>query len=331
MFVDVPAGRDVVRPERGASPFQRRRGASRGSSSRRRVSSDGMPSSAHQRLQERAQAHLVPGLRRLRRAAGALPGAERDRPPAARDRLHLRHRLLEPHPRLHHRLRLQQRARPRAPHRAGSEAGQPGPPGGRGRRRRRRLLHRRRARAARHPPQRRPHLPRDGQPGVRAHQGPALAHVGPRPEDGHLAATAASSSPSTRCSRAGLRRGLRGAGDPGGHAGHDRAHRGGDPLPGLLLRQHPVALRHLRRGGAAAQGAQGADEVAGQPGARPGEPARGAGPRPGIRRPSCTPASSTGTRSPADLRRAGAPAPGGARRGASPGRGRGSSRRTSRS
>ena len=54
--------------------------------------------------------------RRIYRALGA------DRPAAPRDRLRLRHRLLEPHPRLHDRLRLQQRARPRPAHRAGHQA-----------------------------------------------------------------------------------------------------------------------------------------------------------------------------------------------------------------
>jgi 2-oxoglutarate ferredoxin oxidoreductase subunit beta len=44
-----------------------------------------------------------------------LPRARRHRPGPARDRLRLGHRLLEPHPRLHHGLRLQQRARPCLP------------------------------------------------------------------------------------------------------------------------------------------------------------------------------------------------------------------------
>ena len=128
-------------------------------------------------LQERPEAHLVPGLRRLRRRAGDLPRAGRHRPPAARDRLRLRHRLLEPHPRLHDGLRLQHRARPRAADRAGHQAGQPRAAGARGRRRRRRLLDRRRPRRARDPPQHRPHLHRDGQPDLRPDQGPAVADV----------------------------------------------------------------------------------------------------------------------------------------------------------
>ena len=49
--------------------------------------------------------------------------------------------------------------------------------------------------------------------------------------------------------RAGLRRRLRGPGLAHGPGGHGGDHRGGHPLPRLRLREHPVPLRHLRRGG----------------------------------------------------------------------------------
>ena len=122
------------------------------------------------------------------------------RAPASRDRLRLGHRLLEPHPGLHHGLRLQQRPRPGAADRAGHQARQPRPPRPRGRGRRRRLLDRRRPRGPRRPPQHGPHLHRDGQPDLRPHQGPALADLAagparPRPRPG-----AASRTRSTRCS-----------------------------------------------------------------------------------------------------------------------------------
>jgi 2-oxoglutarate ferredoxin oxidoreductase subunit beta len=56
---------------------------------------------------------------------GHLSGSVGDRSATPRDRLHLRHRLLEPHPRLHHRLRLQYRARPSVADRPRLEVGQP--------------------------------------------------------------------------------------------------------------------------------------------------------------------------------------------------------------
>ena len=54
-------------------------------------------------------------------------------PAAARDRVRLGHRLLEPHPRLHDGLRLQQRPRPGAADRAGDQAREPGAARARGR------------------------------------------------------------------------------------------------------------------------------------------------------------------------------------------------------
>ena len=183
-----------------------------------------------QGLQERAQADLVPGLRRLRRRPGDLPRARRGRAPAARDRVRLRHRLLEPDPRLHHGLRLQQRARPRAADRAGDQARQPRAAGARRGRRRRRLLDRRRPRGARGAPQHGPHLHRDGQPDLRAHQGAALADLAARAAHRVLVVGQPRGPGEPAAVRARLRGELRRAGHAGRHAGPRRGDRGGDPL-----------------------------------------------------------------------------------------------------
>ena len=74
----------------------------------------------------------------------------------------------------------------------GIKLAQPRAAGARRRRRRRRLLDRRRARAARHPPQPRPHLHRDGQPDLRADEGAALADLAARAEHRVVGRTAAS-------------------------------------------------------------------------------------------------------------------------------------------
>ena len=237
----------------------------RRTTSSRRSDRDLSPHLLRQGLQERPQAHLVPGLRRLRRPAGRLSRAGGRGPARARDRL--RHRLLQPHPRLHDRVRLQHRARPRAAHRPGHQARQPRPAGPGGGRRRRRLLHRRRPRAPRHPPQPRHHLHRDGQPDLRPHQGTALAHQPEGPEDGHLGLREPGESSQSASIRARLRRPVRRAGHPGRHGRARASDRGGDPLPGFLLRQRAVALRDVRRGGGPGEGAESADEAAEGPGA----------------------------------------------------------------
>ena len=127
MFVDVPRGLESL-ARSGSNPItpdEVRRAACAGW--RRRCSAGACPNrnrgSAEREarrgrslettivrgdgLQERPEADLVPRLRRLRRRAGHLPRARRDRAAAARDRVRLGHRLLEPHPRLHDRVRLQ--------------------------------------------------------------------------------------------------------------------------------------------------------------------------------------------------------------------------------
>ena len=136
---------------------------------------------------------------------------------AARDRLRLGHRLLEPDPRLHDGLRLQQRSRPRAADRAGDQARAARAAGAGRRRRRRRLLDRRRPRGARGAPQRRPHLHRDGQPDLRAHQGPALADLAARAAHRVLDVGQPRGPREPAALRARLRRELRGAGDAGRH------------------------------------------------------------------------------------------------------------------
>ena len=198
MFVDVPRGRRVARAGAARTRSCRRRSSSGcasmvlgaaaaargragagglGRASEAMTSADATPIEPYQAKDYKSelQADLVPGLRRLRRRAGDLPRARGRRPAAARDRVRLGHRLLEPHPRLHDGVRLQQRPRPRAADRAGHQAREPGAARARGRRRRRRLLDRRRPRGARHPPQHGPHLHRDGQPDLRADQGAAVA------------------------------------------------------------------------------------------------------------------------------------------------------------
>ena len=216
-----------------------------------------------QGLQERPEADLVPGLRRLRRGAGHLPRAGRRRPPAARDRVRLGHRLLEPHSRLHDRLRLQQRARPRAADRAGHQARQPRPAGARRRRRRRRVLDRRRPRGARHPPQHRPDLHRDGQPDLRADQGAAVADLAARAEHRVLVATAAWRTRSTRCStcsataRASSRRARRPT-----WRGLAAIIEEGIRFPGFAFINVQSPCVTYGAGGAAAQGAEGDDAAA---------------------------------------------------------------------
>ena len=272
----------------------------------------------------------MPRLRGLRCGPGDLPGPVERGAASPRDRLRLGHRVLEPHPGLHDGLRLQQRPRPGAADRAGDQAREPRPPRPRGRGRRRRLLDRRRARGPRRPAQHGPHLHRDGQPDLRAHQGPALAHLAAGPADRVLDLGQPGGAGEPAALRARLRRELRRPGHARGHAGPRLGHRGGRALPGLRLRQRAVALRDLRPGGPAAEGPQGDDADARQPRPRPGRPAEGDGARVRVRRTSSTPASSTATRSrrPPTRRRPGA---GRRRRGPRPARRSASSRCSGRS
>ena len=133
--------------------------------------------------------------------------------------------------------------------------------------------------AARHPPQHRPHLHRDGQPDLRPDQGAAVADVAARAADRVVARTAASRIRSTRCSTcSATARRFVAQGTPADMTRLADAHRRGHPLPGLRLHQRPVAVRHLRRGRRAAEGAQGADEDARVARPRPGRSAAGDGP-----------------------------------------------------
>ncbi len=272
----------------------------------------------------------MPGLRRLRRRPGDLPGPRERGPASARDRVRVGHRLLEPHPRLHDGLRLQQRPRAGPPDRPGHQAREPGPPRPRGRGRRRRLLDRGRARGPRGPAQHGPHLHRDGQPDLRPDQGPAVADLAEGPADRVLDLGQPRGPGEPAPLRARLRGELRRPGHAGRHAGPRRGHRGGDPLPGLRLRERAVSLRDLRPGGAAAEGAQGHDADARQRRPRPGRPAEGDGPRVRVRPQALHRASSTATRTrPRPTRRR--PGAGRRRRGPRPGRRNASSRCSGRS
>ena len=215
-------------------------------------------------------------LRRLRRPAGDLSRARRDRATRPRDRVHLRHRLLVAHPRLHDGLRVQQRARPRAADRTGLEARASRAAGPRRRRRRRRLLDRRRTRAARGAAERRPHVHRDGQPDLRTHQGAAVADGPAGAAHGHLRVRQPRAPRESAPLRARVRRRVRRAGLARGHRRAHRDDRGRDPLPGLRVRERAVAVRDVRGREPADQSPQGRHEEARGPRPRPDEPEPGA-------------------------------------------------------
>ncbi len=140
----------------------------------------------------RRASDLVPGLRRLSACWPRWSGAREARPPAARGRAGVRHRLLVAAAGLHDLLRLSRRARPRARRgRTGAEVGAARSRGHRGRRRRRRLFDRRQPFHPCLPAQRRHALHRDGQPRLRHDQGPAVADH--RARLGHRASRPAAS------------------------------------------------------------------------------------------------------------------------------------------
>ena len=84
--------------------------------------------------------------------------------------------------------------------------------------------------------------------------------------------------------RARLRRGVRGPGHAGRHERPGEDHRGGHPLPRVRLHQRAVAVRHLRAGRPAAQGAEGDDADARVAGPRSRRPPGRHGSRAGVRR-----------------------------------------------
>ena len=72
-------------------------------------------------------------------------------------------------------------------------------------------------------------------------------------------------------------------GTPADMAGLADGHRGGHPLPGLLLRQRAVAVRDLRRGGSAGEGHRAIMKPLAKLGHDPDRPPRGDGARAAVR------------------------------------------------
>ena len=144
----------------------------------------------------------------------------------------------------------------------------------------------------------RSHLHRDGQPDLRPDQGAAISHLGLRLQDPDLGTRQPRTAGQSAALRPLLRRRLRRAGDPREHGGHDRGRRRGDPLSRLLVREHPVALRDLRRGSPAGEGAQEVDDGALVDRPRPHEPNGRLRARGQIRRRAAHRRPSTGTQIP---------------------------------
>ena len=111
--------------------------------------------------------------------------------------------------------------------------------------------------AARHPAQHRPDLHRDGQPDLRPDQGAIVAHLAARAQDGHIEFWQPGRPGQSAALRHGLRRVVRGPRLSGGHGGPGPNHRRRHPFSRIRLHQRSVPLRDLRRGRTAAQSAKG--------------------------------------------------------------------------
>ena len=172
-----------------------------------------------------------PGCGDYRRAAGRLSRAGEHRAAAARGRVRVGHRLLEPHSRVHHRLRLQYGAWARAADRAGDQTVAPGAAGAGRRRRRRRLLDRRRSRPALHPSKPGHHLYRDGQSHLRPDERPAVADLTARAGNLIVGLRQPRGSREPASLRPGYGARFVAQGTPADMAGAGRDHRGGHPLP----------------------------------------------------------------------------------------------------